>query len=169
MYNEKGLNIKALRAHAASGKPLGDFHGGTAISKDELLYLPCDVLIPAAIGGVITEGNADKLQCKFVVEAANGPTTPGGDAILRDKGIILLPDIYTNGGGVTVSFFEWVQNLQNFKWEEDDVNRKLDRKMTDAFSKIWAIHKEKNVPLRVAAFVKALQEVTRAEIHRGFD
>jgi glutamate dehydrogenase (NAD(P)+) len=92
-----------------------------------------------------------------------------GDAILRDKGIVVLPDIYTNGGGVTVSFFEWVQNLQNFKWDEDDVNRKLDRKMTDAFHKIWSIHTDKKVPLRVAAFVKALQEVTRAEIHRGFD
>jgi glutamate dehydrogenase (NAD(P)+) len=92
-----------------------------------------------------------------------------GDAILRDRGITVLPDIYTNGGGVTVSFFEWVQNLQNFKWEEEDVNRKLDRKMTDAFHNIWKIHQDKKIPLRTAAFVKALQEVTRAEIHRGFD
>eukprot|EP00878_Enallax_costatus_P000638 GHUV01000741.1.p1 GENE.GHUV01000741.1~~GHUV01000741.1.p1 ORF type:complete len:451 (+),score=119.24 GHUV01000741.1:190-1542(+) len=169
VYNEAGLDIKALRAHAAGGKPLGEFTGGQTVPKEELLYLPCDVLIPAAIGEVIDETNAAKLQCKFVAEAANGPTTPEGDAILRDKGVVVLPDIYTNGGGVTVSFFEWVQNLQNFKWEEEDVNRKLDRKMTDAFHKMWTIHKEKNVPLRVAAFVKALQEVTRAEIHRGFD
>ncbi|KAF8056868.1 hypothetical protein HT031_006212 [Scenedesmus sp. PABB004] len=169
IVNEGGLDIKALRAHVAAGKPLGEFGGGAAVAKEELLYLPCDVLVPAAIGGVIDETNAARLDCKFVAEAANGPTTPAGDAILRDRGITVLPDIYTNGGGVTVSFFEWVQNLQNFKWDEDDVNRKLDRKMTDAFAKIWAIHKDKGVPLRVAAFVKALQEVTRAEIHRGFD
>ncbi|KAF6263223.1 hypothetical protein COO60DRAFT_1491188 [Scenedesmus sp. NREL 46B-D3] len=169
IQNENGLDIKALRAHVAAGKQLTEFGGGAAIAKEELLYMPCDVLVPAAIGGVIDKHNAGRLQCKFVAEAANGPTTPEGDAILRDNGIIVLPDIYTNGGGVTVSFFEWVQNLQNFKWDEDDVNRKLDRKMTDAFQKIWAIHKEKAVPLRVAAFVKALQEVTRAEIHRGFD
>lgn len=116
-----------------------------------------------------TGENAGKLQCKFVVEAANGPTTPEGDAILRDRGVVVLPDIYTNAGGVTVSFFEWVQNLQNFKWEEEDVNRRLDRKMTDAFAQIWKIHKDKGVPLRTAAFVKALHEVTRAELHRGFD
>eukprot|EP00775_Hariotina_reticulata_P006184 gene6184-6422_t len=170
LYNENGLDMKALKAHTAQGKPLSAFQGGgDTIDKDELLTLECDVLIPAAIGGVIHEGNAANLKCKFVAEAANGPTTPEGDAILRDKGIVVLPDIYTNGGGVTVSFFEWVQNLQNFKWDEEDVNRKLDRNMTDAFHKIWAIHTDKKVPLRVAAFVKALQEVTRAEIHRGFD
>lgn len=169
ILNENGLNVVALRAHVASGKLLQEFPGGTSIPKDTVLNVPCDVLIPAAIGGVITEANAGSLQCKIVAEAANGPTTPEGDKILRERGIVVLPDILTNGGGVTVSFFEWVQNLQNFKWEEEDVNRKLDRKMTDAFAAIWDIHKEKNVPLRTAAFVKALQRVTRAEVHRGFD
>jgi glutamate dehydrogenase (NAD(P)+) len=105
--NEKGLDIKALRAHAATGKPLGEFAGGEAFPVGDLLKVKCDVLIPAAIGGVITGENAAALDCKFVVEAANGPTTPEGDQILRDKGIVVLPDIYTNGGGVTVSFFEW--------------------------------------------------------------
>mmetsp|Transcript_11863 Transcript_11863/g.25473 ORF Transcript_11863/g.25473 Transcript_11863/m.25473 type:complete len:449 (-) Transcript_11863:687-2033(-) len=169
IHNDKGINIKALRQHIASGKALVEFKEATSFDKAEILNTPCDVLIPAAIGGVITEANAAKLQCKMVVEAANGPTTPDGDKILRDRGITVLPDIYTNGGGVTVSFFEWVQNLQNFKWEEEDVNRKLDRKMTDAFAAIWEIHKQKNIPLRTAAFVKALQRVTRAEVHRGFD
>jgi len=169
VVNEKGLDVTALRAHAATGRPLSEFTGGSSIPKDSILTVPCDVLIPAAIGGVITEGNAGQLQCKYVIEAANGPTTPGGDAVLRKRGITVLPDIFTNGGGVTVSFFEWVQNLQNFKWEEDDVNAKLDRKMTDAFAAIWKIHKEMGVPLRTAAFIKALQRVTRAELHRGFD
>ena len=169
IHNEKGLDIKALKQHTASGKTLDTFGGGAPIEKNTILTVPCDVLIPAAIGGVITEANAAKIDCKVVVEAANGPTTPGGDAILRERGIPVLPDIYTNGGGVTVSFFEWVQNLQNFKWEEDDVNRKLDRKMTDAFKAIWEIHTDRKVPLRTAAFVKALQRVTQAELHRGFD
>lgn len=167
--NEKGLDIKALRAHAATGKPLGEFSGGAAFPVGDLLKTKCDVLIPAAIGGVIDQEQAKTLDCRFVVEAANGPTTPEGDQVLRERGIVVLPDIYTNGGGVTVSFFEWVQNLQNFRWEEDDVNRRLDRKMTDAFAAIWRIHQDKRVPLRTAAFIKALQEVTRAEIHRGFD
>jgi len=169
VVNENGLDIKAIREHLKSGKELAEYTEGSMIPKDDLLSIPCDVLVPAAIGGVITKETAPLIQCQFVAEAANGPTTPEGDAILRDRGITVLPDIYTNGGGVTVSFFEWVQNLQNFKWEEDDVNRKLDRKMTDAFHNIWRIHQDKKIPLRTAAFVKALQEVTRAEIHRGFD
>jgi glutamate dehydrogenase (NAD(P)+) len=105
--NEKGLDVKALRAHAATGKPLGEFAGGTAFPVGDLLKTKCDVLIPAAIGGVIDAPTAALLDCKFVVEAANGPTTPEGDAVLRDRGVVVLPDIYTNGGGVTVSFFEW--------------------------------------------------------------
>jgi len=169
LHNDNGLDIKKLRSHVSSGKRLVDFSEGTPFPSAELLAHPCDVLIPAAMGGVITAANAHTLSCKVVVEAANGPTTPDGDQILRERGIPVLPDIYTNGGGVTVSFFEWVQNLQNFKWEEEDVNRRLDRKMCDAFAAIWAIHKEKNIPLRTAAFTKALQRVTRAEIHRGFD
>ncbi|GAX75786.1 hypothetical protein CEUSTIGMA_g3229.t1 [Chlamydomonas eustigma] len=169
LHNDNGINIRALRQHMASGKTLATFSEATKFEKEQILTTPCDVLIPAAIGGVITEANAGKLDCKLVIEAANGPTTPEGDKILRERGITVLPDIYTNGGGVTVSFFEWVQNLQNFKWEEEDVNRKLDRKMTDAFQAIWDIHNERKIPLRTAAFVKALQRVTRAEIHRGFD
>lgn len=169
VHNDKGLDVKALRKWVASGKKLTEFKEAAVLPSAELLAHPCDVLIPAALGGVITEETAPKINAKLLIEAANGPTTPEGDKVLRDKGVVVLPDIYTNAGGVTVSFFEWVQNLQNFKWEEDDVNRKLDRKMTDAFAHIWSIHKEKNVPLRTAAFIKALQNVTRAEVHRGFD
>lgn len=169
VHNDKGLNIKALRQHIATGKTLASYPEGTSIDKSTILTIPCDVLIPAAIGGVINLETASKVDAKIVIEAANGPTTPEGDKILRDRGITVLPDIYTNGGGVTVSFFEWVQNLQNFKWEEDDVNERLDRKMTEAFKSIWDVHTERKIPLRTAAFVKALQRVTRAELHRGFD
>lgn len=105
----KGLDVAALRAHVAAGGRLEDFSGGTAFPKADILTVPCDVLVPAAIGGVLTAETAPKVDAKFVVEAANGPTTPDGDAVLRDRGIVVLPDIYTNGGGVTVSFFEWVQ------------------------------------------------------------
>ncbi len=168
-YNEKGLNVLELRQHVALGKRLDTYLGGTAMLKESILNVDCDVLIPAAIGGVITEDNAHDLNCRYVVEAANGPTTPAGDAILQERGIIVLPDIYTNGGGVTVSFFEWVQNQQNFKWDEDDVNRKLDNKMTEAFADIWRIHKDRRVTLRTAAFMKGLQEVTKAHMVRGFD
>ncbi|KAK9835361.1 hypothetical protein WJX81_004700 [Elliptochloris bilobata] len=167
--NAEGLAVKELRRHLAAGGKLADFPGGQAIDKDTILAHPCDVLIPAAIGGVLDEETAKDVQAKFVVEAANGPTTPGGDAVLRERGIEVLPDIYTNGGGVTVSFFEWVQNLQNFRWEEAEVNKRLDRCMTEAFAAVWDIHRQKKVPLRTAAFVLALQRVTRAHIHRGFD
>jgi glutamate dehydrogenase (NAD(P)+) len=168
-YNEKGLNVLELKQHVALGKRLDTYLGGSAMPKESILNVDCDVLIPAAIGGVITEDNARDLNCRYVVEAANGPTTPAGDAILQERGITVLPDIYTNGGGVTVSFFEWVQNQQNFKWDEDDVNRKLDNKMTEAFADIWRIHKDRRVTLRTAAFMKGLQEVTKAHMVRGFD
>lgn len=167
--NEHGLEIPDLRAHLAANHSLASFPGGVVMPPENLLSVPCDVLIPAAIGGVITEDNANDLQCKIVAEAANGPTTPDADHILRQRGITVLPDIYTNGGGVTVSFLEWVQNLQNFKWREEEVNGKLERVMIEAFEAIWELHTEDKIPLRTAAFVKALQRVTRARVHRGFD
>lgn len=169
IHNEAGLDVPSLRAHLADRHPLSSYPGGSSLPKEAILNVECDVLIPAAIGGVITEDNAHDLRCKIVVEAANGPTTPGGDDILRKRGIVCLPDIYTNGGGVTVSFFEWVQNLQNFKWSEAEVNAKLDNVMTDAFANIWELHEQDGLHLRTAAFVKALQRVTRARVHRGFD
>lgn len=169
IINNDGLDIRELRSHVEAGGSLGRFKGGSLLPKNDILALECDILVPAAIGGVIDEETAKMVHAKYVVEAANGPTTPLGDQILRDRGITVLPDIYTNGGGVTVSFFEWVQNLQNFKWEEDDVNQKLSRRMHNAFEGIWEVHKAKNLPLRTCAFVVALQRVARAAIHRGFD
>lgn len=169
VHNPNGLDIVALRKHYAGSWKLAEFSGGEPIPQEDVLTMPCDVLVPAAIGGCIDAEIASKIQASFVVEAANGPTTPDGDHILRDRGITVLPDIYTNAGGVTVSFFEWVQNLQNFRWDEADVIRRLDAVMTEAFKGIYAIHLEKKVCLRTAAFIVALQRVTRAHIHRGFD
>jgi glutamate dehydrogenase (NAD(P)+) len=167
--NEKGLDINALRDHIKDGRALSTYPDAVAIPTENILTVPCDVLIPAALGGVITKDNAEHIQCKVLIEAANGPTTPEADHILRKRGIVALPDIYTNGGGVTVSFFEWVQNLQNFKWSEEEVNEKLDKVMTEAFAGIWEVHEKNKLPLRTAAFVVALQRVTRARVHRGFD
>lgn len=167
--NTKGLDIAALRRHTSEGKTLDTFSGGSALPQDSILRVPCDILVPAAIGGVITEENASNIDCKYVIEAANGPTTPEGDQILQDRGVTVLPDIFCNGGGVTVSFFEWVQNLQNFKWDEDDVNKKLERQMQLAFARMWEAHKERGCSMRTAAFIKALQRVARASVHRGFD
>ncbi|CAD7699451.1 unnamed protein product [Ostreobium quekettii] len=167
--NPKGLDIPALRRHAGEGHLLEAFAGGQALAKESILQVPCSILVPAALGGVITPDVARSLDCKIVVEAANGPTLPAADKILQDRGVMVLPDIYSNGGGVTVSFFEWVQNLQNFKWDEEEVNRKLERKMGAAFESLWQIHREMDVPLRTAAFVKAVGRVARAERFRGFD
>jgi glutamate dehydrogenase (NAD(P)+) len=169
LHNPTGLDIVALRRHVAEGYKLTEFKGGQAMVPEDVLAMPCDILVPAAIGGVITEDVARNVNTKYVIEAANGPTTPEGDKVLRERGITVLPDIYTNGGGVTVSFFEWVQNLQNFRWEESEVNRRLDGVMTEAFAGLWDVAQKKDVPLRTAAFIKALQRVTRAHIHRGFD
>eukprot|EP01024_Parvocaulis_polyphysoides_P043496 TRINITY_DN39847_c0_g1_i2.p1 TRINITY_DN39847_c0_g1~~TRINITY_DN39847_c0_g1_i2.p1 ORF type:complete len:446 (+),score=64.09 TRINITY_DN39847_c0_g1_i2:32-1369(+) len=173
--NDQGLDIEALIKHVhqrEKDRPMGqlcDFEGGEPMDKDEILSYPCDVLVPAAIGGVIHRDNADHLNCQVLVEAANGPTTPEGDQIMRDRGIDVLPDIYANGGGVTVSFFEWVQNLQNFRWDEEEVNRKLDNKMTETFKAIWDVHKNQGLPLRTSAFTVALDRVTRSTVFRGFD
>lgn len=167
--NERGLDVPSLRNHVGQEHSLSSFPDGIAIPKETILNVPCDILIPAALGGVITEENVKDLQCKLIAEAANGPTTFEADQELRSRGIVVLPDIYTNGGGVTVSFFEWVQNLQNFKWTEKEVNEKLDDTMTNAFASIWGICEETDIPIRTAAFVKALQRVTRARVHRGFE
>ena len=167
--NEIGLDIPSLRKHIADQHSFASFPDGVAIPKENILTVPCDVLIPAALGGVITEENVNDIQAKVVAEAANGPTTFEADIILRERCIPVIPDIYTNGGGVTVSFFEWVQNLQNFKWTEEEVNDKLDFQMTASFKDMWEICENEKLPLRTAAFALSLQRVTRARVHRGFE
>jgi len=167
--NESGLDVPRLRKHVQDQHSLASFPDGKAIEKESILEVPCDVLIPAALGGVITAENAGRIQAKMIAEAANGPTTFEADQVLRERGVPIVPDIYTNGGGVTVSFFEWVQNLQNFKWTEQEVNEKLDFRMTESFRDLWEISTSENLPLRTSAFVLALQRVTRARVHRGFE
>lgn len=167
IYKPDGLDARdVLRFKQETGTVVG-YPGASGISNGELLELPCDLLVPSALEEVIHEGNANKIKAKVIVEGANGPTTPEADSVLESKGVIVLPDILANAGGVTVSYFEWVQNLQGFYWAEDEVNDRLSRFMLLAFEKVFAIAQEKKVSMRVAAYIKALARVAKAIELRG--
>ena len=167
IQSPEGLDIPALARHVKETGSVIDFPGCDSIDNDALLLLPVDVLVPAALGGVLDADNAGEVQAKLVVEAANGPTTPEADRILRDRGIEVVPDILANAGGVTVSYFEWVQNIQQFKWTEEKVEAELERHMTDAFAKLREIRATKKIALRTAAFVLAIGRVGKATVLRG--
>ncbi len=162
IYNAKGLDIAAVVQYTAENGRVRGFHGADAVSNAELLTLPCDILIPAALEKQITEQNADKITAKLIAEAANGPTTPEADAILHDKGVIVLPDIFANAGGVTVSYFEWVQALQAFAWSESEVNSRLQTIMVRAFNDVYELAQEHKVSMRTAALVLAVKRVVDA-------
>jgi len=168
LHEPNGLDISSLTDYVKENRLIEGSGQGKKLSNEELLTIQCDFLVPAALGGVIHKMNADNLNCRFVIEAANGPTTPPGDEILFDKSVPVIPDILTNAGGVTVSYFEWVQNLQQFRWEEDDVNAKLEKKMVSAYSEVSALRKEKKVSFRTAAFMVAIDRVARSVKLRGF-
>ena len=168
VHNDSGLDIPALLEHAKRNRTVGGFGNASQISNEQLWRIPCDYLIPAALGGVITkEDNVDELQCKMVVEAANGPTTPIADKVLEQRGIPILPDFLANAGGVVVSYFEWTQNLQQLRWELDQVNDGLHRKMVSAYKEVYALARERGVPMRTAAYAIALARVAEAEEMRG--
>ena len=140
---------------------------GSAISNEKLIGLECDFLIPAALGGVIHKMNVDELNCKVVVEAANGPVTPTADKKLFEKNIHVVPDILTNAGGVTVSYFEWVQNLQQLQWDESEVNEIFDKKMVSAFEEVSILMEQRKTSMRMAAFAVAIDRVAQAYALRG--
>ena len=159
LYDPDGLDIDSLFEYNYANKTIDGFDQGKKITNDELLALECDFLIPAALGSAINEKNVDSLNCKVIVEAANGPVTGSAANKLWNKKIAIIPDILTNAGGVTVSYFEWVQNLQQFKWTEDDVNQKLEDKMVNAFNEVYEVKKSKQVPMRIASFMVAIDRV----------
>ena len=159
IYDPEGLDIPSLFEFNYANKTIDGFDQGKKISNDELLALECDFLIPAALGSAINETNVDSLNCKVIIEAANGPVTGNAANKLWDRKIGIIPDILTNAGGVTVSYFEWVQNLQQFKWTEDDVNKKLEEKMVHAFNEVFELKKSKQVPMRIASFMVAIDRV----------
>ncbi len=167
VVNRKGLDIRALLAHKEKTGSVRNFFGSKTISNDALLELPCDILVPAALENQITLANADRIRAKIVAEAANGPTTPHADAILHRHGIMVLPDILANAGGVTVSYFEWVQDLQEFFWEEEDVNRRLEKVMNRAFADVYATANKYNVDMRTGAYIAAIERVATATKVRG--
>lgn len=167
LYNPDGIKIETA---FESKKQYGYFEttlGDRLITNEELLELRCDVLIPAALENQITKIHANRINCKIVVEGANGPTTPEADEILYDRGIFVVPDILANAGGVTVSYFEWVQNLQELLWSERQVTTKLNSIMTEAFSNVYKIAKEKDVNMRTAAYILGIDRVARAMKLRG--
>ncbi len=167
VYDAAGLDVKAVLEHRVRTGFVEGFPGATSVTNEELLELPVDLLIPAAMENQITKRNAEKIQASLIVEGANGPTTPDADLILERRGVIVVPDILANAGGVTVSYFEWVQDLQSFFWEEDEINNKLERIMVRAFHQMCEQADKHNVSLRLGAYLVAVKRVADATRVRG--
>src|SRR5918996_297089 len=167
VYSAAGIDVEAAFAHKQETGSLGRLRETEPISNDDLLQLDCDVLAPCALEQVITESNADQIKAKIVLEGANGPVTPGADDILEQNGTLILPDILANAGGVIVSYFEWVQGLQEYFWKEDEVNAKLNDIVTRAFNETWATAEARGVSMRVASYGLAVQRVAQATTTRG--
>lgn len=167
-YNEKGIDItKAIEYRNGKNGSLEGFDGAEKIDGEELLTLEVDVLVPAAKEDVITANNVDRIKAKLIVEGANGPTSHKADAIINEKGIMAVPDILANAGGVTVSYFEWVQNRLGYKWTGERVNRRSDRIMKDAFDNVYKASQQYNIPMRIAAYVVAIDKVSKTYKWRG--
>jgi glutamate dehydrogenase (NAD(P)+) len=167
LHNPNGIDVPAVLAHKRETGSLAGFRGADQITNAELLLLDVEVLAPCALEQVITPDNADKVKAKIIVEGANGPVTPAADEILEDKGVLVLPDILANAGGVVVSYFEWVQGLQEYFWKEAEVNAKLNDIVTRAFNETWATHEGRGVSMRMAAYGLAVERVAEATVTRG--
>jgi len=167
VLNRAGLNIPALVEHKAKTGSVANFPNSDPISNEALLELECDILIPAALENQITLQNVDNIKTRIVAEAANGPTTPDADTVLHERGVMVIPDILANAGGVTVSYFEWVQDLQALFWDEDDVNRRLERVMVKAFTDVHAAAKKYDADMRTGAYIVGIDRVATATRSRG--
>lgn len=170
IHNPAGLDLKAVMAHLSESGSVVDAPYSEPVDPGGLLTMDVDILIPAAIGGVIDHRNVDEIRARVIIEAANNPVTPVADQVLTDRGVVIVPDILANAGGVTVSYYEWVQNNQELQWDEDEVNRRLARKMGAAFDATWAFHQQDNEAssLREAAFALAVNRVVVAAQLRGY-
>lgn len=166
-YSANGIDVPAALDYVRANRSLKGFPVEREMTNHELLTLDVDVLIPAALGGVLTKENAGDVKARFVIEAANGPTTPEADKILQSKEIVVLPDILANAGGVTVSYFEWVQNRQYFKWDLERTRMELAKTLTSSFEKMWDLATEKHIPLRTAAYLMGIGRVGRATVLAG--
>jgi glutamate dehydrogenase (NAD(P)+) len=167
LHDPNGLDVPTLHAYVAEHGSLEGYDGAQRISNAELLELDCDILVLAAREDQVTGENAGSLRCKLVVEGANGPTSPAADAILAERGIPILPDVLTNAGGVTVSYFEWVQDLSRFFWDRDEIRNRLAEKLGDAFDRVWELAEERSTTLRDAALIAGIREVAAALEARG--
>jgi glutamate dehydrogenase/leucine dehydrogenase len=167
VYNPKGLDSRALMEHKEESGSVQGYAGADNVTNEELLELDCSILVPAALENQITGRNADRIKAQIIAEGANGPTTPEADEILFDKGKHHLPDILANAGGVTVSYFEWVQDLERYFWSEEQVNSSLERIMTGAFEGVWNLAQEEKVNMRMASYILAVKRVSEAMLLRG--
>jgi glutamate dehydrogenase (NAD(P)+) len=166
IYNPKGINIPELFKHMAKNVSVNNFDGAERY-PESILEINCDVLIPAAVGGVITSSNASNIKAKVIIEGANSPTTLNADKILKDSDILLVPDVLANAGGITASYFEWVQNTQNYLWKESELHEKLIDVLITAFEEVWKISEKQNCDLRTAALIKGIKRVAAAKLTRG--
>jgi glutamate dehydrogenase (NAD(P)+) len=167
IYREAGLDVPSLLAHVSRVGSVAGFPQAEVIANDAFWDVSCDILIPAALEQQITEANAGRIQAKMVIEGANGPTTPQADDILHDRGILVLPDVIANAGGVTVSYFEWVQDFSSFFWSEDEINERLVKIMKGAFAAVWQVAQDNKVSLRTATFIVACKRILHARDLRG--
>ncbi|WP_027994815.1 Glu/Leu/Phe/Val family dehydrogenase [Simplicispira psychrophila] len=167
LYQEAGMDVPALQAHVQQTGGVAGFAGAEVLAHEAFWGVPCDILIPAALESQITADNADQIQARLIIEGANGPTTPEADDILHDKGVLILPDVIANAGGVTVSYFEWVQDFSSFFWSEEEINARLVRIMKEAFAGIWQVAQEHQVSLRTATFIVACTRILHAREMRG--
>lgn len=165
--NPSGLDVPTLFEHVKRTGTVRGFHGGSPCVNEEVVTADAEVLIPAALGGVINRQIAPEIRARIVVEGSNGPTTPDADEILEKKGTFIVPDILANAGGVTVSYFEWVQNLQHLTWEDDRINAELEKTMKDAYERISQMSRSKKIPMRTAAYILAIGRVGKATVLRG--
>jgi glutamate dehydrogenase (NAD(P)+) len=167
VHNPKGIDVLAALAHKQAHGTLAGLANAEAVTNEELVELPCDVLAPCALEQVVTERNADRVKARIICEGANGPVTPTADTILDERGVIVMPDVLANAGGVVVSYFEWVQGLQEYFWREDEVNAKLHDIVARAFEEAWHTHESRGVSLRMASYGIAVQRVAEATTTRG--
>ena len=167
VYDERGLDPRHLKHYAEETGTVAGYPRADTLTNEELLSLNVDVLVPAALEGQITGENADKINARVIAEGANGPTTPEADRILEDKGVLIIPDILCNAGGVVVSYFEWVQDLQAFSWDESEIRHQMKRKLLDNLDDVLAITVQTNQDLRTAAYTIAIQRIVDAVKYRG--
>lgn len=167
LFNERGIDVPALIAHVEHEGGIAGFSGADVITNDDFWAVHCDVLVPAALEGQVTAERAEKTTARLVLEGANGPTLPVADDILADRGVLVVPDVICNAGGVTVSYFEWVQDFSSFFWSEDEINARLEKILVEAFDRIWDTADAKQIRLRTAAFVVACERVLQAREERG--